>query len=852
MAIASLLRRNRERLVAGVRDVSIGDAVKSWLRDVMVSWRGLRKRPGFAAVAVVSLTLGIGANALVFSVVNSVLLQPLSYPDADRLVAVWLTPPNEPDQRFGTNTGVFFTIRDNTTLFEGFGAGRLNEAFSVTSPGDAMVHRIPSQWFSADLVQTLGVQPLLGTWPNEPFGLAISYGLWQRMFAGAPDVLGTNLDIGIGPAVIDAVMPEGYHLMHPDTDLWLYHPDQDMARAQRSPNRLFSLIGRLKPGVTVEQAQGEMDSLAQVISKEFPESHLGWGFKVESLRDAYVGGVRQSLWVFQGAVFFVLLIAASNVGALVMSRAVARQKELAIRAALGAGRWRLIRQLLTDNLVLSFLGATFGVGLASIGVRLLAASGIEGVPRLAEVSMDWRVVSFAALTALGTGIVFGVLPALQVSRPNLMEVLREGSGRSSPGVRQQRLRTAFVVGQISLALIIIVASGLMLRSLALIHAAEVGFNPAKLTVLEVPFPPNFYRNTGENTSAGGLLVEFDSRLADKSEAIVQRLSTLPGVRSVAATSTPPLGRLPRRAGVRLEGETRLPAEQAAPTVEWYPVSAGYFETLGIPLLRGRTFDAGDQLGSRPVAIINAAMAERLWAGQDPIGRVLQTDVFGAPARVVVGIVGDVRQDRYQRVPQPQLYIPRLQVPLRMDMATALDFLATSIVVKTDGNVNGMNATLRAGVRDIDPTLPVSQIRTVEEYASGQLQDLRRATLLLSAFGVVAVALALIGIFGVVSDFVTQRHNEIGIRMALGAQKREVLALVLRQGAAVVMFGLAIGTGAALTLTGLLRGLLYGVSNTDPLSFAAAILLLTAVGLLACYFAARRASRIEPVVALRSD
>ncbi len=830
----------------------MGMAFSSWLRDLTVSCRSLRQRPGFTIVAVVSLALGIGANALVFSVVNGVLLRPLALPDADRLVVVWLTPPNEPDQRFGTNTGVFFAIRDNNTSFESFGTGRVSGAVIVTpSGGDSAAQRIPAQFFSRDLIQTLGVAPLLGDWPpKDPNGICISYDLWQRMFGGSPSVLGTSVNFAAVSFVIDAVMPQGFQLMNPDTGVWIYQPDDDLARAARSPSHLFTLIGRLKPGVTIHQAQAEMDGLAQVIGKQVPE-YMGWGLKVESLRDAYVGDFRRLLWVFQGAVFFVLLIACSNIGALVLSRAANRRKEFAVRSALGSSRWRLVRQLLTDNVVLSVLGAAFGIGLASVGVRVLVASGSEGFPRLEDVSMNWRVVAFAGLTALGTGIVFGVLPGLSVSRPNLMAVIREASWGSSQGTGQQRFRKCFVVGQVALAVVIIVAATLLLRSFALISEAGVGFNPSNLTVLELSFPRSYYRRDGRDP-AGEPLVQFDSRFDENNEAVVRRLSTLPGVRSVAATATPPLGGSAPRVGVRLEGEAPLPSEQTARSAEWYPVSTDYFRTLEMPLVRGRAFDTSDRLESRPVAIVNRAMAERFWPGEDPIGRRFQANVIDAPVREVVGVVADVRQDRYQRVAQPQLYIPRLQVPRRMGNAMALDLLQTEVVVRTNGALTGMDATLRAAVREAVPDVPVSKIRTVEDYAAGQVQDLHRATLLLSSFGVIAVALALIGIFGVVSHLVSQRRTELGIRMAMGAQGRNVQLLVLRQGVAMIILGLVLGTGAALALTRLVGALLYGVSATDPLSFGAGLVVLTAVGLLACYIPARRAARIEPAIALRSD
>ena len=825
--------------------------IDSWCRDVALSWRGLRRRPGFALVAVVSLALGVGANALVFSVVNSVLLKPLDLPDADRLVAVWLTPPNEPEQRFGTNTGVFFAIRDNNTSFEHFGTGRLNETATITVAGDDQPHWIPSQFFSKDLVSTLGVAPQLGDWPPpDSEGVAISHDLWQSVFGGSPSVLGTVVDFGGLTADVRAVMPEGFHLMNPDTDIWLYQPDELLTNALRSPNRLFTLIGRLKPGVTIAQAQAEMNNLARIIGNDFPDTHQGWGLRVESLRDAYVGSFRNLLWVFQGAVFFVLLIACSNVGALVMSRAAAGQKELAVRSALGSGRWRLVRQLLTDNLVLSSIGAILGIVLAWAGVNLLVASGVEGLPRLAEVQMDWRVVVFASLVALGASAVFGVLPGLHAAAPNLMAVLREATRGSGDGVGRQRFRAAFVVGQVSLALIILVASGLMLRSFTLINAAGVGFNPDNLTVLELPFPRSYARGTGENTGAGGLLVEFDERFGIDSEAVLARLSALPGVQSVAATATAPLGGPPPRVAFRLADEELLPSELTARSAEWYPVSDAYFETLELPLVRGRVFNIGDRAQTLPVAIINAAMAERFWPGEDPIGQLLQTDVVDAPARTIVGVVRDVRQDRYQRLSQPQIYIPRLQVPLRMDNAVALRFLLTSVVVRGDASVGA--DTLRRAVQGVIPSLPVSKVTTIEAYAADQISDLRRATLLLSTFGAIAVVLALIGIFGVVAHLVRQRAGEIGIRMALGAQRRAVQWLVLKQGLVVILLGLAVGTAGAFVVTRLVGGFLYGVSTLDPTTFVLAPLALTVVTLLACYVPARHASRIAPVIALRND
>jgi putative ABC transport system permease protein len=345
---------------------------------------------------------------------------------------------------------------------------------------------------------------------------------------------------------------------------------------------------------------------------------------------------------------------------------------------------------------------------------------------------------------------------------------------------------------------------------------------------------------------------LDSRFANDSETVIQRLSSLPGVRSVAATVTPPLGGSPPRVKVRLEGETLMPSDATARTAEWYAVSPGYFDTLEVPLIRGRDFDAGDRSETRPVAIIDAAMAERFWPGEDPLGQLLQTDMVDAPLREVVGVVGNVRQDRYQSVPQPQLYVPRLQVPPRMDNAMALRLLQIAVVLKTDQGLSGMEVTLRAAIREAMPSVPVSDVRAVEEYVSGQIQDLRRATFLLSSFGVIAVILALIGIFGVVTHLVSQRRVEIGIRMALGARSPAVLLLILRQGVVVIVLGLILGAAGALALTRLVRGFLYGVTTTDPTSFAAAMLALTATALLACYFPARRASRIEPVIALKNE
>src|SRR5262245_37210229 len=847
----TLLMRERGLDVRGAG--LLGDLI----RDLAYGLRVLRRNPWFTAVAVLTLAIAIGANTVIFSLVNSLLLRALPYPNADRLVVIWSTPRNHPEQKFPGTSGAYVLLRDNSRLFEAIGAARLYEAFTVAENSNgANWERVQAQWFTQEMAAVLGTRPMLGRWPNDgddinDLFIVISYGLWQRKFAGSPDVLGKKVLLDLGVATVTGVMPPGFEVLNPDAEIWIRQTvTPPHGPVPRSPNRIFTAIGRLKPSVTLEQAQSEANAIALQLVEQLPEVQRGWDMKVESLQDVYVGRIRKSLLIFQGAVLFVLVIACANVAGLLLAQGVARRKELAIRSAIGSNRWRIVRQLMVETVLLALIAGLVGLMFASACLRAFIQFGPPDFPRLSEISMDVPVFGFALLVSLVTGFVFGLMPSMQVSRRDLMGALRETSRSATLGSHRQRLRSVFVVLQISLAVVLLIGSGLMVRSLLLLNMAQVGFTPQGLVTLQIPFSRSVYYKSAGNTPAGGLMVEFDSRLSQLAERIRDRLTRLPAVESVTVAITPPLGGMPRRITFGRENTPIAPSEREAWTAEWYPVAPDYFETLKIPMMRGRTIGAGDTSSRRAVIVINSVLARQFFPNDDPIGRRIQLDLLDDQPREIIGVAGDVRQNRYDISAQPQVYVPQDQLPWRMDLNIARQVLVKTFIVRTTGAPP--TAALRAAVREIDPTAAISSVRTVEEYAGAQLQDLRQSAALLTMFGTISALLCVIGIFGIMAHAVMQRRNEIGIRIALGASAANVLRLVLRHGLLLVTMGLGFGVAAALVITRVIQTFLWGVTPTDPVTFMVVTVALAALALIACYVPARRALRIDPIIALRIE
>jgi putative ABC transport system permease protein len=696
------------------------------------------------------------------------------------------------------------------------------------------------------------VQPVIGRWfqrDDTQTGVVISHGLWQRLFGGRPDVLGQTLRMDSWRGVVIGVAPAGYQTLTPDVDLWIQQPDEDLARALRSPNRLFNVFGRLKPGVTIEQAQAELRTLESPLGEYLPMNE-GWALDIDSLREAYIGYLRQPVLILQGAVFLFLLIACANVAGLLLAQALARQREIGVRAALGSARHRILRQLLTENILLSSAAGAVGLALAWFGLRTLVNTGLSAYRDLHDVTLDWTVVGFAILISGATAIVFGILPALQLSRIDVVTVIRDAGRATTAGPGRSRLRDGFVVIQVALALVLLVGTGLLVQSLLRLNAVHPGINPERLLAVQVPLPRALYANTGGNTPAGGLLVRFDSRFSDLTERMQDRFASVPGVRSVAATTPPPLGGRARRVLFTKVGS--LADDRDPWSSEWYAVTPNFFETVQAPVLQGRAFTRQDAHTSRPVIVINSTLAARYFANENPIGRVVQTDVLDDPPREIIGVVDDVRQDRYQTSLAPQMYVPRAQLPYRMDMQMALEVLVTTLVVRADIDPDALVSPLRDAVREIDPTLSVSSARTVEEYAAGQLLELSQYATVLGIFGALSVTLAVIGILGVMSQAVGHRANEIAIRLALGAQPSNMLGLLLGHGLKMIAAGLVLGLAASLLITPVIRGFLWSVTPTDTVTLTLVVSGLALVALLACYVPARRALNVTPVAALRGE
>jgi putative ABC transport system permease protein len=809
----------------------------------------------FTATALTCMVLGIAANVLIFSLVNGVVLRPLPYPASSRLAMVRFTPPNASDQKLGTNPGGYFFIRDHNQVFERMGAIRI-VGFSAApdSSADAAEREwVEGAWVSPGLADTLHVQPILGQWFSDTdtaVNVVISSRLWNRMFGGSRDVIGKKLRLDLGIATIVGVMPPEFQTLTSSIDFWRLQPDESLASALRSPNRVFHVFARMKPGVTLEHAQFDMNRLSGPLAQEY-EMNRGWGIQVESLHDVYFGRFREPLFLFQAAVLLLLIIACANVAGLLLAQANGRQKELAVRAALGGTRRTLIAQLLTESVLLAGIGGVVGVTLAWAGLNTFRTFTLSNLSPGTQVAIDPLVMAFAASLSLATGLVFGAIPAIQLSRGNVSSVLRESPRGSTAGSSRQAARRFFVMTQVSLALVLLVGAGTVTRSLLRLNQAELGLNADRVLTFQVPFPRTLYQSA-PNSAAGGRQVRMSEQLNVLVEQVRERIGALPGVSAVAASMTPPLGGTARRFVFTRDGEVLSPSEEEAHSGEWYPVTPSYFKALNIPILRGRDFSSSDVDQGAPVAALSKAAADRLFPNSDPIGKRIHVSMVNDSPREIVAVVGNVRQNRFQDAPEMQVYVPRNQLPPVMDMTLSFDVLVGTFIVKTSGEPAAAAGAARRIVSTVDKSLAVSNVWTVQDYADRQFTEFRRYTILLSVFGVVSIALAFIGVFGIMAHSVNQRTNEIGVRMALGATPRSILGMILREGTMMVAVGMAVGVVISLVASRLLSRLLTGGTTIDILTLLLMLLGVAVISVVACYVPTRRALRVSPITALRAE
>ncbi|MCI0408155.1 MAG: ABC transporter permease [Acidobacteria bacterium] len=804
------------------------------LQDVRYGLRMLLKNPGFTVVAVLTLALGIGANSTLFSVVNSVLLRPLPFPNPGRLVAVWEFVPEKGWYREPFSFPDFADWREQTKSFEKMAAytyvgATLGEGGDAEFVGGAAV--------SADLFPILSARPRLGRVftaeedrPGAARAVILGHGLWERRFHSSPEVLGQTILLDGESCTVVGVMPETFNFPIGGSPRSYWVPlttDPDTReRVELRGNHYLRAVGLLKEGIGPLQAEADLDTIARRLETAYPGTNHLMRARVLPLHEELVGDVRPALLVLLGAVGFVLLIACANIANLLLARASSRQKEIAIRAALGAGWGRIARQLLVESLLLSLAGGALGLLVAIWGVDFVVRLAPGPIPRIGEIGLDVRVLAFTLGVSLLTGILSGLAPALRSARASLDPDLREGRGGEAEGWRRNRVRALLVVSEVALSLVLLAGAGLMLRTFQRLSGVDPGFKPENVLTVSVSLPNASYPN-------GAQRIAFVDRL-------LERVGAVPGVRSAATVFTLPLGGSNRSNSFRIPDRPQAP--EGDPDANYRTISPGYLVSMGIPLLKGRAFTAQDGATTPAVALVNETFARRFFPGEDPIGKVIETDEDGTRRREIVGVVGDVRFDSLDSHLEPEYYVPYPQAPET----------SVTLVVRAAKDPSSLAPTLREQVRALDPSLPLYAVRTMEEYLAASVADRRVIALLLGSFAAVALALAATGLYGVLAYSVSRRTREIGIRVALGARPADVLKLVVAQGMLLTVAGLGIGLAGGLLLTRFLSGLLFGVRPTDPLTFAGVSALLAGVALLACYLPARRAARVDPVTALHYE
>ncbi|MCI0489448.1 MAG: ABC transporter permease [Blastocatellia bacterium] len=803
-------------------------------QDIRYAFRTLLKRPGFAVVVVLTLALGIGANTTIFSIVNGFLIRPLPYKNAERLVDINETALNVGLERLSVAYPDFVDWRDQNQTFEDMAAYD-EGSFNLTGRGEP--ERISGASVSASLFSVLGVAPVAGRdfRPEEdtPAGdkvVILSHGLWQRRFGADPNILGQQLTLqGVSRTVV-GILPPGFQFPE-NADLWvpLALDPEETGRGNYS----YSVVARLKPGVTLEQGYADIDTIARRLGQQFKDK-ADVGVVVTTLRDLYVEDARLAVLLFLAAVGFVLLIACANVANLMLARAASRQKEMAIRAALGARRWRVIRQLLTESILLALIGGASGLVLGRWGRDLLLTSIPEDIPFWINFDIDLRVLGFILLISLATGLIFGLAPALQASRVDLNESLKESGGRGSAGGGHHRLRSLLVVAEIALALVLLISAGLMMKGFLQLQKVDPGFDSKNVLTMRVSLPSAKFDDVKQQRA---YYEQFYQQA-------LERVKALPGVESASAVSNLPMGGSNWGMGYTVEGTPPHPPGQI-PVANQRVVSPDYFRVMGIRMLQGRDFNELDAEEKSPeVVIVNETMVRRYWPGDDPIGKRLK---YGdheskSPWRTVVGVVNDVRHYGLDNQIREGVYVPHQQFAVS----------SMTFVIRTALDPSNMTGAVRSQIWEIERDLPVYQIRTMEEVLSRSVWQSRLYSWLFAIFAVMALVLAAVGVYGVISQSVTQRTHEIGIRMALGARPGDVLKMIVGHGAKLALIGMVMGLMGAFGVTWVMSKLLFGISATDPVTFAATSLALLGVAILASYIPARRATKVDPMVALRYE
>ncbi|HEV2801961.1 MAG TPA: ABC transporter permease [Pyrinomonadaceae bacterium] len=806
-------------------------------QDLRYGVRMMTKTPGFTIVAVIALALGIGANSAIFSVVNTVLLRPLPYQDPERLVMVWEDDTKGGYPRNTPAAANYIDWRDQNTVFEGM-AAIADQNFNLTGTGDP--ERIKGRLVSSSLFPLLGVAPQVGRallpeedQPGQNRVVVLSHGLWQRRFGGDEKIVGGQLSLNGESYTVVGVMPPHFQFPTREDELWapIGFTPQEAANRGRHYLQVFA---RLKSGVSLEQAQAEISTIAVRLQQQYPQQNSDIGALVTPLHEQVVGDIKPALLVLLGAVGFVLLIACANVANLLLARAAVRQKEISIRVALGASRLRLVRQFLTESVLLGIVGGVLGLLLSVWGVSLLKAFIPENISQVEAITIDARVLLFTLLVSLLTGLVFGLAPAMQASRLNLNETLKEGGRDSAAGSHGNRIRALLVVTEVAVSLILLIGAGLLINSFLRLRQVDPGFRPDNLLTMQIVLPTFKYPDHARRTAF------YDDLLT--------RLKNVPGVKMAAVTTNLPLYRQGNSIGISFEGRPDpAPGTGKRPSITTRVVSHDYFQAMGIAMLQGRSFTNEDKTDAPAVAVINETMARRFWPDEDPTGKRITPALLNSAAAddwiTVVGVVRDVRQFELVADPKPQMYLSYIQVGF---------FAPNDLVVSTDLEPLSLASAVRQTVWAVDKEQPVSKIRTMEEIVSESVARERFSMMLLGIFAALALVLAAVGIYGVMSYSVAQRTREFGIRMALGARRGDVLRLAVGHGLKLVLVGIAIGLGAAFLLTRVMSSLLYGVSATDPVTFIAISLVLVGVSLLASFIPALRATRIDPMEALRYE